>query len=108
SDRFAQTHDVGPTLLSLAGVRRPPGMDGTELRGPRERTLAYGGYANWFYARTDRWAFVSENRGRGRRLYDLERDPGERRDIASRHPRLIDDLYAAVVRRAGGPPPVYR
>src|SRR5919108_506553 len=79
STYLGQTHDVGPTLLAMAGVRRPRGMDGVDLspllggNRPPERSLAYGGYANWHYARTDRWAFVSENRGRGRRLYDLSR-----------------------------------
>jgi len=108
SDRLAQTHDIGPTLLSLAGVSPPRDMDGHDLRSGAGRKLAYGGYANWHYARTDETAFVSENRGRGRRLYDLDRDPGERRNIAARHPKHIDELYRAVVRRAGGRPPIYR
>jgi arylsulfatase A-like enzyme len=109
SERFAQTHDVAPTLLSLAGVRAPSGMDGDDLRAGRGRKMAYGGYANWHYARTDEVAFVSENRGRGRRLYDLDRDPGERHNVAHRHPQKIGELYGAVVRRAGGrPPPIYR
>jgi arylsulfatase A-like enzyme len=114
STYLGQTHDIGPTLLAMAGVRRPRGMDGVDLSPllagsrPPERSLAYGGYANWHYARTAQWAFVSENRGRGRRLYDLSRDPGERRNLAPRHPRLIDDLYERVVRRAGGRPPIYR
>jgi arylsulfatase A-like enzyme len=108
SDRLGQTHDIGPTLLSLAGVRPPRGMDGRNLRGSQPRKLAYGGYANWHYARTDDIAFVSENRGRGRRLYDLDRDPGEEHNIARHHPKKIDELYRAVVRRAGGRPPIYR
>jgi arylsulfatase A-like enzyme len=108
SDRLAQTHDVGPTLLSLAGVRRPKGMDGLDLiEGPR-RDFAYGGYANWHYARTDEIAYVGSNRGRGRRLYDLDRDPREARNLAHRHPRRIDELYRTVTRRAGGRLPVYR
>jgi arylsulfatase A-like enzyme len=111
---LAQTHDVGPTLLAMTGVPRSRGMDGVDLSPllaggrPPGRSLAYGGYSNWHYARTDRWAFVSENRGRGRRLYDLAKDPGEEQNLARRHPHLIDDLYRRVVRRAGGPPPIYR
>jgi arylsulfatase A-like enzyme len=114
SDYLAQTHDIGPTLLAMAGVRRPKEMDGVDLspllarRRPPERSLAYGGYANWLYARNERWSFVSENRGRGRRLYDLARDPLERDNVARRHPRLIDELYRRVVRQAGGRPPIYR
>ena len=108
SDRLAQTHDIGPTLLSLAGVRPPRAMDGLDLRRGRGRKLAYGGYANWHYARTDDIAFVSSNRGRGRRIYDLDRDPREEHNIARDHPKKIDELYRAVVNRAGGRLPIYR
>jgi arylsulfatase A-like enzyme len=108
SHRLAQTHDIGPTLLSLAGVRPPRSMDGLDLGRGRRRTLAYGGYANWHYGRTNDTAFVSSNRGRGRRLYDLDRDPGEERNIARHHPKQIDKLYRAVVTRAGGRLPIYR
>ena len=111
SGYLAQTHDVGPTILALAGVRRPKGMDGADLspvlRGKRpvERKFAYGGYANWHYARTAEWAYVSANTGRGRRFYDLERDPGERRNIADRHPKRIKAPCGA---RCTGVPVVVR
>ena len=108
SERLAQTHDVAPTLLSLAGVEPPHGMDGLNLRAERRRKLAYGGYANWHYARTDEIAYVGSNRGRGRRLYDLARDPREERNLAHRHPKRIDALYGTVVTRAGGRLPIYR
>jgi len=114
TDWPAQTHDIGPTLLELTGVRQPKPMNGDSVaplllgRPPRaRRTMAYGGYANWHYARTDRWAYVAANTGRGRRLYDLTRDPGERRDVASRRPRLIDELEERVREQAGGPLPSY-
>jgi arylsulfatase A-like enzyme len=109
ADWFAQTHDIGPTLLDMTGVRRPKPMTGASLapllRGerPRERRpMAYGGYANWHYARTDRWAYVAANTGRGRRLYDTGRDPAERDNIAHRHPDLIDELEERVRAQAGG------
>ena len=114
SDYFAQTHDVGPTLLSMAGVRKPRGMDGVDLspvfrgRQPRERRMAYGGYANWCYARTDRWKLIAENGGRARRLYDVRRDPQETRNIAAGNRDKVEELWRALLRRAGGKPPVYR
>jgi arylsulfatase A-like enzyme len=111
---LAQTHDIGPTLLSLAGVRIGEWMDGVDLspllRGkrPRERRkFAYGGYANWHYARTHEWAYVANNFGTGRRLYDLERDPKEEDNIARRHRKRLDMLDAAIRRRAGDRIPVY-
>jgi hypothetical protein len=83
-------------------------MSGRDLVAGRRRRLAYGGYANWHYARTDDVAFASSNRGGGRRLYHLDRDPGEERNIAHRHPKQIDELHRAVVRRTGGRLPIYR
>jgi len=114
TDWFAQTHDIGPTLLDMAGVKPPESMNGTSLapllraKRPRERrSMAYGGYANWHYARTDRWAYVAANTGKGRRLYDLRRDPGERHNLARRHPHVIDELEERVREHAGGRLPVY-
>ena len=72
------------------------------VASPREgRKFAYGGYANWHYARTHEWAYVANNFGTGRRLYDLERDPKEEDNIARRHRKRLDVLDAAIRRRAG-------
>jgi arylsulfatase A-like enzyme len=113
SPYLAQTHDIAPTLLSLAGVRAPRGMSGVDLspllsrRRPRDRRLAYGGYANSLYARSDRWKLIADNRGRARRLYDVRRDRDETRDLSRRHPRRAAAMLDAVERRAGGRPPYY-
>jgi arylsulfatase A-like enzyme len=113
SDWFASTHDVAPTLLSLAGVRVPERMEGADLsrplRGRRlpRRPYAFGGYSNEFYIRTDRWAMWATNRPGGFHLFDLRRDPGEFHDVAGRHPDLVRQLYALVRERAGGSLPYY-
>jgi arylsulfatase A-like enzyme len=113
SSYFASTHDIAPTLLSLAGVRAPR-MDGVDLsrlfRGRRlpERPFAYGGYSNAHYLRSDEWAYIGSN-GRGsRNLFDLKRDPGEHRNVAQRHARLTTRLHRRVVEEAGGQLPYYR
>lgn len=110
---FASTHDVAPTLLSFAGVRRPSTMNGLDLspalrgRAPGRRRMAYGGYANSFYLRTDRWCYLGRNDGSNRRLYDLRADPRAQVNVADRHPRVVADLHRDLTRAAGGRLPFY-
>jgi arylsulfatase A-like enzyme len=107
STYLASTHDVGPTILSMAGVPVPPGMDGVDLsrffegsRPPR-RPYAFGGYGNSYFVRTDRWAMYGPNGGGAFHLYDRDRDPGEGRDVSGSHPGKAGQLYGVVRRRAG-------
>jgi arylsulfatase A-like enzyme len=113
SDWFASTHDVAPTLLSMAGLRVPERMEGVDLsrplRGRRlpRRPYAFGGYSNEFFIRTDRWALWGNNRPGRFHLFDVKRDPGEFHNVAHRHPSLVRELYGTVRERAGGPMPYY-
>jgi len=113
SDWFASTHDVAPTLLSMAGVRRPHRMTGADLsrpfrgRGLPERHYAYGGYTDSFFIRSHRWALWGLNNGRRFHLYDLKHDPGQFHNVAHLHPGVAGRLYGHVVSRAGGRLPFY-
>jgi arylsulfatase A-like enzyme len=113
SDWFASTHDVAPTLLSMAGVRRPHRMTGADLsrpfRGHRlpERHYAYGGYSDSFFIRSHRWALWGLNSPGRFHLYDLKHDPGQFHNVARRYPVVVDRLYGHVVARAGGRLPFY-
>jgi hypothetical protein len=51
---------------------------------------------------------MSDNRPLGRKLFDLHRDPRERRNVAREHEHLLDELYHVVVERTGGRLPFYR
>jgi arylsulfatase A-like enzyme len=103
----AQTHDVGPTLLSMAGVPVPRGMDGVDLsrffegRSPPRRPFSLGGYGNSYYVRSDDWAMYGPNRGGGYHLFDRHRDPGEGTDVAHSHPGKAAQLLAQARRRLG-------
>jgi len=113
SSWFASTHDIGPTILSMAGLPVPGGMDGVDLSGlfegrrPPPRPYAFGGYGNSFFVRTDRWAMFGANGGSGMRLYDRRRDAAELRNLAGAHPGKAAELYGVVRRRAGRPLPTY-
>jgi arylsulfatase A-like enzyme len=113
SDWFASTHDIAPTLLSMAGVPVPERMEGVDLsrplRGRRlpERPYAFGGWSNEFFIRTDRWAMWANNRPSHFNLFDVRRDRGEFDNVAHRHPQLVRELYETVRERAGGRLPYY-
>ncbi|CAN5555376.1 hypothetical protein BH20ACT19_BH20ACT19_07970 [soil metagenome] len=113
TDYFASLHDIGPTILSMAGVKAPRSMDGVDLSpllsGGRmpDRPYAYGGYKNSFFIRTDRWALSGVNRHGQLKLYDLKNDPGETRNVAEQRPGTARELQAIVKRRAGGALPYY-
>jgi arylsulfatase A-like enzyme len=113
SSWFASTHDIAPTLLSLAGVPMPRGMDGVDLaplfdgEQPGERPFAYGGYFNHFFVRNDHWSYVADNRGDNRELYDLTLDPAELENVAPENRDVEEELHARLVETIGGLPPFY-
>ncbi len=86
--------DLFPTVLRLAGLDVPPGLDGTDLFAEtpaRDRDVysetTYPRVAGWSPLAalvTDRWKLIQSN---DIELYDLERDGGEQQNLyASRQP----------------------
>jgi choline-sulfatase len=96
TDALVSLIDLLPTLCDLAEVAPPPGdLDGLSLRPILDQRAArvrdivfaeYYGKQSWRVpirmARTDRWKYV-RYRNDGEELYDLERDPGELRNLAA-------------------------
>jgi len=105
---FVSPHDVGPTLLQMTGVPTPDVMNGVSLspllaggRPRLSRHFCFGGYANHWYYRDDRWAMIADGRDSGRELFDLHADPGELRSVAREHPKVMRDIYHRVLHSAG-------
>jgi arylsulfatase A-like enzyme len=102
---WASHHDIGPTVLSMLGVRKPRSMNGTDLsplldgKQPREkrhyRTAAYSTYVA---ARDQNWLLISDNEGKQKRLYSLKR---EGRNVASRYPQHVRRLWGYIEKDAG-------
>ena len=102
--------DVAPTVLRLAGLAVPAGMQGRDLlSGTGE---PHEVYAETVYPRTlgwsplaalveDRWKIIAPE-GAGEELYDLERDPAERENAAGRKPEVVQAAAArlAAIKRA--------
>lgn len=127
-DRIAAHIDLLPTVLEACGVKTPADLllDGKSLmpllRGERpsswpDRTLYFQwhrGDAPELYrdcaARTQRYKLVN-----GKELYDLVEDPGEQKDIAAAHPKIVTTLRRGYERwfrdvsstRGYAPPRIY-
>jgi arylsulfatase A-like enzyme len=114
SDYYATTIDLAPTLTALAGARPSARFEGTDLSplldgraAPEERGFAYGGYGNFSFIRDERWALVVRNDNGWRLLYDLSEDPGERHDVAAKHPAVASAMWRRLLGEVGRRPPRY-
>jgi arylsulfatase A-like enzyme len=114
SDYWASTIDLAPTLAAMAGAPPSAGFEGTDLSPllgggtpAASREFAYGGYGNFSFVRDERWAYVVRNDDGWRLLYDLRKDPRERRDVAERHPKVTRAMWRRLLGEVGRPPPRY-
>jgi arylsulfatase len=102
-DALTHGQDLLPTLIDLCDLKKPAGaeFDGVNLagllkgqnqRGLSDRMLVvqYGGLVR---TQPDKWdSAVMWNQWRlvnGKELYDIKSDPGQRKDIAEKHPDVV-------------------
>ncbi|MDY4609379.1 MAG: sulfatase-like hydrolase/transferase [Sphaerochaetaceae bacterium] len=92
---LASLIDLFPTLCSVASIPIPSGLDGVDISSVlREGTLPTRKYVSsewtteWGYTvspgrmlRSGRYKYMVYLEGNGEELYDLERDPGEKRNL---------------------------
>ncbi|MEE8525939.1 MAG: sulfatase [Thermoanaerobaculia bacterium] len=107
--RQVRSIDVVPTILdavglpgdeTLDGVSLLPAIDGDAAAPPVATSYAAEGNHGLALRIGNRWKYTFDNavwpEHRGREaLYDLDADPGERRDLGAGHPRLADLRAAA-------------
>jgi arylsulfatase A-like enzyme/Tfp pilus assembly protein PilF len=100
--------DLAPTLLDLLGVQAPPLGIGTSAVPlvTRASTTSPDGYSESFYARfhygwselravrTKRWHFIEAPKPE---LYDIDADPGEKDNVASKELDVVDRLRQSLV-----------
>ena len=116
-DQMTSHVDVMPTVAALAGVKPARSFRGRNVLEPLpERTwmgaTSKGGFVEEdpenvevfrFAAVRGRWKLhleLSSGEPTGWRLFDLEADPGERVDLASTHPEVVEELGVPLLARA--------
>jgi arylsulfatase A-like enzyme len=108
SDMFVQHHDISATILELAGVQPPTGIDGTPfvedaLSGrPGASQSITVGWGSTPTVITERWWFNAKMDGSGVLLYDLEAEDPFSRSVAGQHEDVVDQLFAQARQDAGG------
>jgi arylsulfatase A-like enzyme len=102
--------DIVPTVLDYLGVAASePRLAGRSLRpvidrGQNHDQIATSTTAGFRSARNDRFKWIEDlNAGVGR-LYDLDLDPNETTDVSAEHPRVVDQLAAALQTASLGDP----
>jgi arylsulfatase A-like enzyme len=105
SSYWAQTHDVGPTVLSVLGYEAPGHMNGANLaplldgaQPSQRRSYVVASYNDHVAARDGRWLLISDNQGRDKRLYSLSREGA---NLAARNPAQVRRLWGYIKKEAG-------
>lgn len=110
---LVQHHDITAEILKVAGVEPPEPIDGqpfldAALAGepsPRDHaTVAWGGAVT---VTNTQWWMTCKVDGTGPFLYEREGDPHCERNVAQDHAEVVNHMFAAAMRDAGGSIPDY-
>ena len=99
-DNLIYFPDVMPTLADLSGAKLPQHVDGISfkplLKGKNQNTndrILYWEFPGQQVAvRKGKWKAVSVKKNADLELYDMEKDPFEKNNLASQHPEIVDEL----------------
>ena len=100
STATVETVDIIPTLVDLAGLAAPEGLDGFSLRpfleapatASAKPAFSRGSHGDVRTLRNDRWRLIVNRAKNTIELFDYETDPGETRNHADDNPEIVEAL----------------
>jgi arylsulfatase A-like enzyme len=108
SDMMVQHHDLGATILDIAGATPPEEIEGFSFiddvlagrPGPRDHVTV--GWGSTPTVITRDWWFNCKADSTGPLLHDLSADEPFANNVASTHRNTVDELFAVAKQDAGG------
>jgi arylsulfatase A-like enzyme len=92
--------DLWPTIMDVCGLPCDSRWQGRSLLGGRsneERRAYFYMKRTWVGLREGKYKYLWDASNQRKRLFDLEADPGERRNLAPRQPQLCACLHRRVL-----------
>jgi arylsulfatase A-like enzyme len=98
-DAFVSQVDLAPTLAAVAGVPvpEPDPFQGRNLASTPEDGYVFSEQPTLSAVIHQGWKLIHRAPGNRIQLFDLDSDPGERRNVARSHPERVRSLQRALV-----------
>ncbi|TRO54649.1 sulfatase [Candidatus Bathyarchaeota archaeon] len=112
-DAYVAHHDIPVTLMEMAGIKPPEGLDGRNVwkwvtgEAPQIRSYATCGFYPWLWTRDNQYVYMTDNEKTMEKLYDITKDPMENHDISKEHPEVCKRLRERIWKEAKGNIPIY-
>ncbi len=85
--------DITPTILDILGIQQIPEQEGVPALSPHREQLAllHTSWKDDYMGVADRrWKYIVRTGDRYEELYDIREDPGEKKNLALRHPDIAE------------------
>lgn len=104
--RLGCIEDLMPTILDLAGIPKPEGMDGVSLVSAKPRDYVFGEIGEGERAtrmiRRGQWKLIYYPTGNVSQLFDIDHDPDELHDLAAQKKEIVKELQTLLVENLHG------
>jgi len=105
SNHISYFPDIMPTLADITGANVPDGCDGISMlptllgeatagRPQNQHKYLYWEYKNQIAVRMKNWKALKLKKQARWMLFDLTSDPGEKNNLADKHPEIINKIIA--------------
>lgn len=112
-ETLVYNHDLYPTIFESLGLKIPEWAEGRSviplMAGKKEKLRDYvtSMFKSYCWIRDDQYTFFCRADKTNLRLYDNLNDPEQKRNIASDHPGICEEMWSLILKDGGGSVPYW-